>query len=252
MFCQCGKRSQGFTAARKLGGGEFDFNYDFWVCSMCHKASRLVFEGITHGMYAPANATALLSYEGHGDGRASCVWAMKDGTKATTMVFKPYPRKVDMDQGRNILVELWHRLDSNIDQIRSAQTDNALLDYEKAQANCHAATIALIMPAFYEDSTAVLRESMTRWTARQNGTQHESPGLAETIWNPDSRFDGTPYSAESEARVRNVGALKTPVKLADNKVAFIKHTLQDGSMNAEALAKMFECSVEDIKAANDS
>lgn len=242
MFCRCKKAPEGFT---RIAG-------DLWGCTRCSLPTRQVFEGVTHGMYILAGATALLSYEGHGDGRATLTWGMADGSKVRTMVFKPYPRKVDMDQGRNILVELWRRLDSNIEQIRSIQTDSALLDYEKAQANCMAATIALIMPTYYEDSTAVLRESMNRWKAHQADEEHVTPGLAESIWDPSTRADGTPWSRENESKARSEAKPRILIKLDDQKTAFVKHSLANGVLTAEKMAEMFGCTVDDIKAANDS
>jgi len=176
---------------------------------------------------------------------------MADGTKVQTMVFKAYPRKVDMDQGRNVCVELWHKLDGLIDEIRAPQT-SVHDEYNKAQANMLAEVIALVMSPFYEDSTAVLRESMVRWEARQEGREHESPGLAEAIWNPNTRFDGTPYSEESERRVRTGAAPKPQVVFDAQKIAFIKHCLENGTQSPEVLAGMFECTVVDIKGVLDS
>jgi hypothetical protein len=249
MYCRCG-RQKSFTPARRLDGGRYDFNYHYWVCGSCKLPARLVFEGITH-MNVLKSATALLSYDGHADGRGMLTWGMADGTKVRTMVYKAYLRKVDMDQGRNILVELWHRLDRLIDEIRAPQ-EGLHVDYNKAQANCLADTLALIMSPFYEDSTAVLRESMKRWEARQENREYESPGLAEAIWDPDTRFDGTPYSADSEAKARKNGALPTPVKFDEQKINFIKHSLANGILTADKLADMFACSIEAIREANDS
>jgi hypothetical protein len=212
-----------------------------------------MFEGLTHGMYVLKDATALLSINGQGDGRTYLTWGMKDGSKVTTMVYKPYPRKVDMDQGRNVLVALWQRLDDKINYIRDPQNVIVeLQDYEKAQANCLADTLALIMPTYYADSRAVLVESMKRWEARQAGVEHESPGLAESIWNPNTRADGTPWSRENEAKVRSGGAVRAPVQLDDQKIAFVKHSLANGVIAADKLAEMFNCSIEDIQRANDS
>ncbi len=205
-------------------------------------------------MHTPVGATALLSYNGHSDGRATLTWAIKDGTRRQTMVFQPYPRKVGMDQGRNVLVDLWHRLDVKIDQIR--QTGDVADPSWKTQAITLAEVIQLIMPAFYPDKDNVLAESMNRWRARQAGTEHESPGLAESLWDRNTQADGTPYSRESEskARARNNGAQsqQAVVKLSDQHITFIKHSLKTGALTAEKMAEMFKVSVDVIKAANDS
>lgn len=247
MFCRCGRSNSGYTAARRIDGGEFDFNYEYWVCSRCKLPSRLVWENMTMKNVL-ASAVTVLSQGGGGDGRTILTWAMADGTKRQTMTFKAYPRKVGMDQGRNVCVELWHTLDRLIDDIRNPHQAPDIIEYDKAQANAYAAVIQLIMSPFYEDSTAVLRESMARWEARQAETEHESPGLAEAIWNPNTRFDGTAFSEESEARVRNIGASAVKkVEFDAQKITFIKHCLENGLQTAETLASMFGCSVDDVK-----
>lgn len=258
MFCDCGKQSKGYTAMHeKDEKGRPDpltFNYDFWVCANCMRPSQMVFMKLTN-RYTPKRATHMRSVHGHGDGRTTIRWATeKSGETLTTMVFHAYPRKVDMpgvhDQGRDVCVELWHKLDNTIDQIRGGQVDVQLLEFEKVRASTLADTIALIMSPFYADTNAVLAESMTRWKARQEGREHESPGLAESIWDPLSRFDGTPYSREAEQRARNGGAAaKTRVQFDEQKITFIKHTLENGQMTPEVLAGMFNCTVDDIKAA---
>lgn len=226
-------------------------NYDFWVCAECHLPTRMVFEKLTN-RYAPARATHISSVVGDSAGRNILTWGTPvSGEKIKTMMFHPYPRKADMDQGRNICLELWQKLDYEIDTIRSQNAQ--LTEYNKTRATALSEVIALIMSPFYADSTAVLQESMNRWTARQEGRDHESPGLAEAIWDPITRFDGTPYSREAEAKARSGGAKTAPkAKLDEQKVTFIKHSLANGSMTPEVLAGMFACTVEDIKAANDS
>lgn len=244
MYCQCGKQaSAGYTAMPEEGGG---FNYHFWVCANCHKPSFLVFEKVTY-MHVPKRATAILSVVGTGDGRNMLTWATAvSGERIKTMTFNPYPRKVDMvDQGRDVCLELWRSLDAKIDTIRGPEpTDTEL---HKEAALTYAKVIALVMSPFYADQQAVLAESMNRWKARQEGRDHESPGLAESIWDPATRFDGTPYSKEAEAKARTRGA-KPKVKLDDQKINFIKHCLENGTMTPEVLAGMFDVSVDDIKA----
>lgn len=229
-------------------GGKF--NYDFWVCSNCLKPSFLVFKGITH-MHYPQRATGLSSIVGHSDGRTILTWHTEvSGEKVKTMAFHAYPRKVDMDQGRDVLVKFWQDLDVVIDGIRDTTHPMGLqaLEIEKTRAYTLAEVLAHLMSPFYENREAVLAESMNRWKARQEGkTDHESPGLAERIWDPATRFDGTPYSVEAEKKARTRTA-KPKVVLDDQKVTFIKHCLENGSMTAEVLAGMFNCTVDDIKA----
>jgi hypothetical protein len=42
------------------------------------------------------------------------------------------------------------------------------------------------------------------------------------------------------------------VKLDDQKIRFVKHCLATGAQTPETLAAMFSCTIDDIKAANDS
>ena len=154
------------------------------------------------------------------------------------------PDGKETDQGRTILVELWHWLDEEIDIIRGGLPPE-VVEIEKARAVTLSETIALIMSPFYADTNAVLSESMVRWTARQGGSDHESPGLAETIWDPGSRFDGTPYSRENQARIEAGKA--EPAVLDTAKQGFIKMQLDSGSFKPAELAKMFEVSEEVIK-----
>lgn len=245
-------RKAGYTAMPDADSNS-GFSYDFWVCAECHLPSRMVFDKLTDS-HAPQRATYIKSVVGDAHGRNFLTWGTAiSGEKIVTMMFHAYPRKVDMDQGRNICLELWTGLDSFIDEIRDVRTHEYTRADRQIEARILAKVIALIMSPFYEDQTAVLRESMTRWTARQNGTEHESPGLAEAVWDPNLRFDGTPFSNENLHRVPSGGAtvVKT-VELDETKIRFIKHSLETGVMSAEVLAGMFACSIDDIKAAADA
>lgn len=222
-------------------------NNDFWVCAGCMLPSRMVFDALTN-RHMPARATHILSAHGDLNGRWRLRWATdQSGEVIETMTFSPYPRKPDMpkaDQGRDILVEMWKKLDYSIDIIRDVNTIPDIREIEKGKAGGIAECIAVVMAPFYPDQTAVLKESMARWKARQEGVEHESPGLAEKIWDPSTRFDGTVYEESAEPRRRT----KPPVKFDDQKITFIKHTLENGTMTPEVLAGMFDCTVDDIKA----
>ena len=252
MYCRCGKQyTVGYTAARQIDATDpYDFNYDFWVCANCHKPSLLVLKGLTH-MLIPKRATGLLGIHGLEDGTSILTWSTEvSGERIKTMTYEPYLRKVDMtDHGRGHLVEFWKELDECIDSIRSDAQPSDIVVEDKVRATTYAQVLAQLMQPFYADHNAVLAESMNRWKARQDGRDHETPGLAESIWDPSTRFDGTPYSRENEQKVRAGGTVKSRVKpLDDQKVAFVNHCLQAGSMDAEQLAAMFSCSVDDIKA----
>lgn len=225
------------------------FNYDLWVCSLCMKPSRMVFENLTNSL-CPKRATSLLSAHGHGDGRWTLRWATEvAGEAIETMTFNAYPRKMNnMDQGRGVCVELWERMDSHIDNIRSGQIGPDTLEMHKAQATELSQVIALIMSPFYADSTAVLQESMNRWQARQDGVEHESPGLAEHNWNPPT-MAYAPAGGSGGA----IGKVNKPkVEFDDAKKNFIIHCLNNGIQTPATLAKMFSCSEDDIKAVVDN
>lgn len=244
MWCRCTKRNSGFAAMPLPEGG---FCYDLWVCNICFKPKLKVFEGLTF-MYSPSRATALLSIDARDTGIIHAFWATEtSGERIETVTYHPYPRKVGMDQGRNILLETWQKLDDSITIIRANPDYD--MEHDKTRATALAEVIALMMPTFYESPEAVLRESMTRWTARQEQRDHESPGLAEKIWNPNTRFDGTPYSEENEARVRAGSAPKVTKRVAldDQKITFIKHCMTTGTMDAQTLAGMFGTSVEHVE-----
>jgi len=235
MHCVCGKQHKAGYAAKKIDGKA---NYDFWVCGNCNLPSRMLFEGLIMG-YMPRRATSILSHVDHGNGTATNTWATEvSGERIQTASFHPYPRKVNMDQGRNIVVELWHRLDQAIDQIRGGQVDVQLLELEKIRAMTLAETIVLVMPHFYAETNLVLAESMERWKARQAGEVRDTSGLAESEWVVTAP---TPVVSIPVAQVFD-----------EQKTNFIKHSISTGVMDAKTLAGMFKCSEADIKAAYDS
>lgn len=259
MYCICTK-VPGYTAMhQKDARGHAipgTFNYELWVCANCMRPSRPVFKGLTD-MYAHRRATGLSSASGDAAGRWIITWTTAvSGERVTTMSFKTYPRKMDMDQGRNICLELWQRMDNLIDTIRDPAKQAIGVEGEKFAAMEVAGIIQLVMSPFYADTTTVLQESMARWEARQAGTAdtHETPGLAEKIWDPATRFDGTPYSKEAEAaaRSRSAAPAKPKVVLDDQKVNFIKHCLANGLQTKEALAGMFGITVEQVEEVNAS
>src|SRR5215217_4878935 len=119
MYCLThkGTKDVGFTAMHEKdekGNPISDsFNYDFWVCALCMKPTRMVFENMTN-RYAPVRAVGIMSASGTGDGRWIIRWSTEvPGEVIETMTFNTYPREMKMlhDQGRNVCLELWQRLD---------------------------------------------------------------------------------------------------------------------------------------------
>lgn len=251
MICNCTKLKGAGYIARRRPDQPYDPDEMLLVHSDCLKPTLQYFKS-EFEMLAPIGATAILSTNGVEEGIHIHTWATEtQGQRIQTMTFHPYPMKVDMPKphrdGRSILVELWSDLDDAIDQVKVAGPEQ--IEACKASATAYALVIAKIMHPFYENGIAVLREAQVRWLKRQEGTaaDHQSPGLAESIWNPNTRFDGTPYSnaevkrrqAEAPPRQeRKPAAAKEAVKLDDTKIAFIKHSLQTSSLTVEQLAAM--------------
>lgn len=242
-YCICGQtRKSGYIPDKE----NFPDN-TYWVCANCGLIPEEVFQILTSEV-APKDATAFLSCVGDGEGSSVLTWAGKEsGERIKTVLFKAYPRKIDMpgySQGRNALLHFWKKLDTDIDTIRSLQTNDYDREYAKAHATALSEMIAYLMPQFYADQTAILAESMTRWTARQEGREHESPGLAESIWDPSTRFDGTIYE---DSKPNPAPGKAHPITLDSAKQGFIKLQLDSGAFPPEELAKMFSVSVEVIK-----
>ena len=249
MYCLCKRgKDSGFTAMHeKDASGKpiaNTFNYDFWVCAECLRPTRMVFSKLTNN-YAPLGASSIVSVYGRADGTNLLTWHTDHG-KVQTLSFHSYPfMEVNgMDQGRNHLLTLWQKLDAEIDTIRSLSPEHPAVEVNKVRATTLAEVIQQLMHMFYADTNAVLAESMNRWEARQQGRQHESPGLAESYWDPTLR--GAAATVE-----RNKQTI-APKPLDPQKAAFVKHSLESGAMSPEELAKMFGVSIEVIKATVDA
>lgn len=247
MYCHCGKKfTKGRIAPGPIGFTDKQVQY----CGTCNSMSHVV-QGVQVVKYGPLNARSPQNAIGKADGTVFIDWwTTNPGEIIQTMEYSPYPtRSINgMDQGRNHLMKFWHDLDECINQIRDKQVGNELLEAEKVRATTYAEVLAHLMAPFYADKDAVLAESLSRYNARKIGQDHQSPGLAEHIWDPSSRFEGTAYSQAAEKQTRTRTATKAPVKLDDQRITFVNHCLQQGQMDVAQLAKMFDCSEDDIKA----
>lgn len=236
MWCTCGNR-QGYACVYEDGK-----QTDLWVCSRCRKPTRLVFKGHTD-MLVPKGATALLSCTGRGDGITECRFATPEG-KVTTLTYTPYPRKVDMDQGRGHLLNIWEKLDTELALIKQ-DVGGHYAEYHKARAGALAEVLAGLMAPFFTTREEITREALARWTAKQEGRDHVTPGLAEEVWDPQRNFDGSPRTpVGGGTAVVTTKALK----LRPEQVAFVKKALDGGMMDAPALAGMFKVDVSEIEA----
>lgn len=213
MYCTCrGGHKEGYSQPIKG---------DTWIHSTCRLVPQYVFERIT-GMLVPHKAKSVISVFSKADGANLVTFLLADDeTLITVMYYHPYPFKdAPMTEQRDVLVKFWEDLDKTIDKVRDPMALDHLRESEKVRARTYAEVLAFLMHRFYEDSTAILKESMARWTARQDGvTDHQTPGLAEALWDPSTRYDGTPYSSSSEAKVRAGGrATATKARLTGNRI----------------------------------
>lgn len=248
MYCTCGKQGKaGYTASKELDSDEF--NYDLWVCANCLKPSRLIFENIC-AMLTPRNAISMLGAHGGADGIWTCVWSMPDGTRKTTMHYSPYPRIAPdmMDQGRGYLLQLWKLLDEKCQVIMKYDPlDNMI----KATAREHAQhearglseAISILMYQFYPTANDVVKESVRRFKARESDTEYESPGLAESLWDPKSRFRGTTFEKVPSAN------LKAGKALTPEEIQGIKDAVKSEMFTEADMASMFKVSVTQIREA---
>lgn len=246
MICRCGIVTS-FTVAQIDG----KFCYDLWVCENCRQPTRLVFEKLTAN-YRPADAKALLSVFGRTDGIQEITWALSDGTRKVTLSYLPYPRKVDMPNEGALLQQTWHLLDSKVAIILAEPNgpgDNALEAQEREtarqQARGIAEVLAILMRPFFDKPDNIVREAVKRYKAKQAGQEHETPGLAESIWDPHTRWDGTPFSVENEKKARRSKTTATTLKPKD--IEGIKSALQSGMFDEKQLAEIYKVSVATVK-----
>lgn len=236
LWCTCRKAPDGF---RQIEG-------DLWGCSRCSLPTRKVFEVIT-GMRMPHGAVALLSEHGQADGIHRLVWRVTDGSKVETLTYFPYPRKIGMQEQAEYLYKMWSALDTEVNKILDAQTIDR--EYHKARARAFCEIIAMLMSPFYDGADAVGQEAMLRHERWTKGESQCTPGLGEEHWNPNTRWDGTPYDTRKVATPKPVKAGKV---LNDQEKLFVTTTLKAGTLTAEVMAGMFKVSVADIEACRDA
>lgn len=257
MYCTCGKSGDGFEVAKLDGAPQ----WDLWVCARCHKPSQMVFRKLTN-MYAPHGALALLSSVGRRDGISEIRWAMGTNERKTTLEFHPYPRKVDMEAGESLLRKTWELLDKKVDVILAEPKgpgDNAIeadnRERARNEARGVAETLAILMQPFLTSADDVVKHAVKRHKARAAGTTHETPGLAEHLWDPNTNWDGTPRVpvAALKTRPKASVASKPPAKggksLTPEEAAGIKDAVESGMFSIEDVASMFKVSIATVESA---
>lgn len=231
MYCDCKKAPNGF---RRQDEG------DLWVCSRCGKPTRLVFDKMTDSR-APRGATSIVSVIGRSTGINETTWRMQDGGQVTTVNYHPYPWKVDMDQGRDLLLGLWQRMDEHMDRLMHPGTPLSDKPIHKACARQIAEIVVDFMPQFYDDTDTVVKEVVARYKARKDGAEHDTPGLAEAIWHRETdRFGNLPSEAPKAIK-------RTGNTIPDQAVATAKQALETGMFTLKQLATTYKMTEAEVK-----
>lgn len=186
-------------------------------------------------MRAPKNAVSVRSMIGRTTGVNEVTFKLRDGSKTTCLYYKPYPKKVDMPGPRDLLVDMWEMLDNSVNNIKSpVGGDASQIEWHKARGRAQAEIIAMIMSAFYPDADAVTREALARWKARTAGEPHETPGLAEDIWNP------APSAPEKRA------PKPTGNRIPDSAVDTVRQGITLGMFTKEQMASTYSVTVAEL------
>jgi hypothetical protein len=152
------------------------------------------------------------------------------------MYFHPYPQKVDMPSQDDLLVELWNKLDNAVDDLKKLPSFNE--DYIRGECFAFSQAIHIVMRPFYPARVDVVKEAMVRWEARQAGTEHESPGLAETIWRPETDWMGhTPTKSEP----------KTGNLIPDSAIATARVGIDRGLFTVKQMASTYNMTEQEVK-----
>ena len=239
MYCSDGGKS-GFTRQT---------DSDLWVCADCLLPTRMVFAKMTNGR-VPRNAKWIASVFGRITGVNEVTFVLEDNSQVTCLYYHPYPKKVDMNSPRDLLGEMWHDLDNTVDRIRSG--NEITTEYLKAYANGIAVCLQKIMYKFYPDVASVSKEALERALARERGETRESPGLAESIWDPNTRWDGTPYSVENEARARAGKKVAVAPKASGNSIPAtavegVKNAIASGMFTVKQVATTYSMTEPEVR-----
>lgn len=150
-----------------------------------------------------------------------------------------------MDQGRALLLQTWSLLDEAVVTIMEPGDfiqDKEKKDSAKQQARAYANVLALFMQPFFTDADSVAREAIARYKARQAGTVHDTPGLAEHIWDMTKNWDGSERVLPGIEN-KKVDLHANERTLTPEEVTAVQNALASNMFTSEQLAEMFKTSV---------
>lgn len=150
-----------------------------------------------------------------------------------------------MENGRELLLHMWQMLDEAVNEINNEQ--NPLQDYYRGRARALCDVIQSLMGKFYESSDDVVREALARYKDRIAEVEHETPGLGEKYWDPNARWDGTPYGVAGPS-----GASKTVRKKSGNLIpppalTSVKQGITTGMFTVAQIADMYKMTPTEVK-----
>lgn len=153
---------------------------------------------------------------------------------------------MDESQTEPLLFSLWRLLDHKVEELMADPSDQQ----RKFEARGIAETLTVLMAKFYPTADDVVREAVSRYKHKQNGVEHESPGLGEHLWNPLYNADGSPRTftaAATPAKAAPVARPKKKSSISEGTITAIKGFLAAGLESVD-VAKMFNVSVADVDA----
>jgi len=197
----------------------------------------MVFEKVTFNR-APRGATGLMSYSGSTSGIHQLRFKVGAEEKII-LTYHPYDRRPH-SMGINpndILLETWKKLDEVTSFILDP-TLNAVpeKDEAKIKARAYAEILALMMPPFFIDADAIVREAVQRYKNRDN-PEYETPGLGQKSL---AQYDNMPYAHDTPKS-------KAEPELDAKTKAAIKMALESGMFTAKQLATSYGVSEATIE-----
>jgi len=162
-------------------------------------------------------------------------YATGSGAHGVILSAHPYDRRPEA-MGINpndILLETWKKLDNEVTRIR--EQDPQLNEDAKHKGRALAEVLALMMPPFFSDADAIVREALRRYDHRGNA-EYETPGLGvESL----KIFDNMP---QPKAPTKSSG--KT---IPDGAAASSKQGIELGMFTVKQIADSYGMFPEEVK-----